>query len=183
MWYWHLILICLGFSCVFVLFLLFLHHFSHHFCCILTVFAHLLPPPTLLPPHQKGFVQRCFKRCVAVWQQISENKIPLPIWMVMKRRDLTATPFFWRCQDDNTGNKKAMPRELKNEKCNLFIKKRPVNNRFFMICWNFPCSWTSQRHVVHINSYIARRKPTALRRRRWSYMKRLVERQKAGEQS
>ena len=94
MWFRYLILICFGFLCVFVLFLSFLHHFLIIFCCIMTFFAHLLPPPTLLPPHQKGFVQRHFKRCVAVWQQISENQIPLPIWMVMKRRDLMATPFF-----------------------------------------------------------------------------------------
>ena len=69
MWFRHLILICFGFLCVFVLFLSFLHHFLIIFCCILTFFAHLLPPPTLLPPHQKGFVQRHFKRRVAVWQQ------------------------------------------------------------------------------------------------------------------
>ena len=47
----------------------------HLFCCFLTVSAHLLPHPTHLPPLQKRPVQRHFKRCVAVWQQIFKNKI------------------------------------------------------------------------------------------------------------
>ena len=58
---------------LFCSFLSFLHHLFHHYCCILTVFAHLLPPPTLLPPLQKCFVHRHFKRRVAEWQQNSKN--------------------------------------------------------------------------------------------------------------
>ena len=71
MWYQHLILIYSGNACC--SFLSFLHHLFHHYCCILTVFAHLLPPPTLLPPLQKCFVHRHFKRRVAEWQQNSKN--------------------------------------------------------------------------------------------------------------
>ena len=52
----------------------FLRQIYIDFGLILAFFVHLLPHPTLLPPHQKGFVQRHFRRRVAVWQQILKNK-------------------------------------------------------------------------------------------------------------